>query len=76
MYFDKGLEPPSWVLGDIATISGTKGIVFPSVLVAGVNLVLYTELLDANDRLRVYDPEGGLPRNQRSWEEDRVPPTP
>ncbi|TQK03150.1 RES family NAD+ phosphorylase [Herbaspirillum sp. SJZ107] len=76
LYFDKGVEPPSWVMGDIAMASGTKGIVFPSVLVAGINLVLYTELLDANDRLSVYDPDGGLPRNQRSWEEDRAPPAP
>jgi RES domain-containing protein len=76
LYFDKGVEPPSWVLGDIAMASGAKGIVFPSVLAVGINLVLYTDLLDANDRLSVYDPGGGLPRNQRSWEEDGTPPVP
>ena len=74
--FDKGVEPPSWVLGDIAMASGAKGILFPSVLVSGVNLVLYTDLLDASDRLSVYDPDGGLPRNQRSWEESRPRPMP
>ncbi|WP_020654092.1 RES family NAD+ phosphorylase [Massilia niastensis] len=68
LHFDKDVEPPSWVLGDIAMAAGAKGILFPSVLVPGVNLVLYTELLDADDRLDVYDPDGGLPRNQRSWE--------
>jgi RES domain-containing protein len=68
LHFDKDVEPPSWVLGDIALAAGAKGILFPSVLVAGTNLVLYTEQLDANDRLTVYDPDGGLPRNQRSWE--------
>jgi RES domain-containing protein len=67
LHFDKDVEPPSWVLGDIAMASGAKGILFPSVLVAGINLVLYTELLDANDRLSVYDPDDGLPRDQRSW---------
>lgn len=68
LHFDKDVEPPSWVLGDIALTGGAKGILFPSVLVTGNNLVLYTEQLDANDRLAVYDPDGGLPRNQLSWE--------
>ena len=76
LHFDKDVEPPSWVLGDIAMASGAKGILFPSVLVAGINLVIYTELLDADDRLSVYDPDDGLPRNQRSWEAGGSPSVP
>ena len=68
LHFDKNVEPPSWVLGDIVLAAGAKGILFPSVLVTGTNLVVYTEQLDANDSLAVYDPDGGLPRNQLSWE--------
>lgn len=68
LHFDKGVEPPSWVLGDMTLAEGAKGILFPSVLVTGTNLVLYTEQLDAADHLAVYDPDGALPRDQRSWE--------
>jgi hypothetical protein len=53
LHFDKDVEPPSWVLGDIALAAGAQGILFPSVLVTGTNLVLYTEQLDTNDRLTV-----------------------
>lgn len=67
LHFDKAVEPPSWVLGDIALAAGAKGILFSSVLTTGINLVLYTEQLDATDILDVYDPDGGLPRDQRSW---------
>lgn len=67
LHFDKAVEPPSWVLGDMALAAGAKGILFSSVLTAGTNLVLYTEQLDATDILSVYDPDGGLPRDQRSW---------
>lgn len=35
---------------------------------SGTNLVLYTETLTENDRLEVYDPQGDLPRDGRSWQ--------
>lgn len=55
------------MLGDLALEAGAKGILFPSVLTPGTNLVVYTEQLDATDTLSVYDPDGGLPRDQSSW---------
>lgn len=68
LWFNQRVEPPSWVLADEAITAGAKGILFPSRLSpGGVNLVLYSELLGAADRIEVHDPAGALPKNQDSW---------
>jgi RES domain-containing protein len=64
------IEPPSWLLGDIAIERGSKGILFPSTRhPGGFNLVVYTQQLDDGDELSAYDPRGDLPSNQDSWRE-------
>ena len=68
LWFDRSIEPPSWVLADEALAAGAKGILFGSTVTpGGFNLVVYTELLDTQDRLEVHDPTGALPKNQDSW---------
>lgn len=57
----EGIEPPSWLMGDIAIESGAKGVLFPSTkLPTGLNLVVYTERLGPTDVLRAIDPRGDL----------------
>jgi len=68
LWFNRHIEPPSWVLADEAMASGMKGILFPSRLSpGGLNLVVYTDLLEESDRVEAYDPAGALPKNQDSW---------
>ncbi|WP_229205839.1 RES family NAD+ phosphorylase [Duganella sp. Leaf126] len=67
MVFNDRIEPPSWVIGDLAVAAGAKGILFDSVIAAGSNLVLYTHLLTAGDVIHPYDPARSLPRDQASW---------
>ena len=68
LWFNQGVEPPSWVLADEATTAGAKGILFASKLAPnGMNLVVYNDMLGADDSLQVYDPAGALPKNQDSW---------
>ena len=51
-----------------ALAAGAKGILFASKLEAGgLNLVVYNDLLAADDTVQVYDPTGALPKNQDSW---------
>ncbi len=62
------VEPPSWVLADEALAVGAKGILFASRLSpGGTNLVVYNELLAADNALQPYDPTAALPKNQESW---------
>ncbi|MBB3192572.1 RES family NAD+ phosphorylase [Halomonas cerina] len=69
LWFNKHIEPPSWLLADIALEAGAAGILFPSMAnPGGTNLVLYTEALQEEDRLVAYDPADDLPKDQRSWE--------
>lgn len=69
LWFNGNIEPPSWILGDLALEAGAVGILFPSMAnPGGTNLVIYTEALDRDDRLEAYDPHGDLPKNSRSWE--------
>jgi RES domain-containing protein len=69
LWFNQHVEPPSWLLADAALEAGAVGILFPSIANPdGTNLVLYTEALEASDRLEAYDPTGDLPKNQQSWE--------
>lgn len=62
------IEPPSWLLGDLALEQEAKGILFPSTRHAGgANLVVYSRRLEAGDDLSAYDPRGDLPLDQESW---------
>lgn len=68
LWFDHRVEPPSWVLGDEAIATGASGILFKSTAnPSGRNLVLFTNCLDSDNRIEVYDPSGFLPKNQDSW---------
>ena len=68
LWFNQRVEPPSWVLADEAIAAAAKGIVFASKLApSGLNLVVYNDLLAADDTLQVHDPTGALPKNQDSW---------
>ena len=61
--------PPSWLLGDDAIRSGAAGLLFPSThRTSGLNLVVFIANLTTVDRLAVHDPDGMLPKDQRSWE--------
>lgn len=61
--------PPSWLLGDEAIRLGAAGLLFPSThQAAGTNLVVFIANLTTADRLAVHDPDGMLPKDQRSWE--------
>lgn len=69
LWFNERIEPPCWLLGDMAIEEGVKGILFPSLAnPAGTNLVLYTDQLDERDVLEAYDPRGDLPRDASSWQ--------
>ncbi|MPQ55234.1 RES family NAD+ phosphorylase [Duganella sp. FT27W] len=67
MVFNEKIEPPSWVIGDLVMSTGTKGILFNSVITGGSNLVLYTDMLAPTDVIKPYDPTQSLPRDQASW---------
>ena len=68
LWFNRRVEPPSWVLADEAIVAGAKGLLFASRLVdGGRNLVVYNDMLQDDDLLKVYDPAGELPKNQDSW---------
>ncbi len=68
LWFNRQIEPPSWVLADEAIAEGAKGILFPSCFSPeGVNLVLYPDFLKDTDIIEVHDPAGALPKNQDSW---------
>jgi RES domain-containing protein len=68
LWFNQRIEPPSWVIGDVAIAAGASGILFRSRLVeGGANLVIYPAMLATNDAIAVFDPGGTLPKNQDSW---------
>lgn len=61
-------DPPCWLLGDGLIRDGLKGLMFPSYRRSGgTNLVLFSANLEPVDRVVAHDPEGKLPRDQRSW---------
>jgi len=71
--FARGMQPPTWVLSDWVREANHKGIVFPSLLESqGLNVVIYNDRLDANNWVKVLDPTGELPKDQKSWS---APPT-
>src|SRR3546814_15407369 len=56
--FDLHIEPPSWVLGDMALEARLSGIVFPSLThEGGANIVAYVGKLAKADRIDVNDPD-------------------
>ena len=69
LWFNERVEPPSWLLGDMTLEARGTGILFPSQInPSGTNLVLFTEALAEDDMLKVYDPDGRLPRDSSAWE--------
>jgi RES domain-containing protein len=67
-WFNKRIEPPSWVLADEVIAAGAAGLLFRSTVTSGgTNLVLYVDVLGTKDKVDVYDPAGALPKNQDSW---------
>lgn len=69
LWFNRHIEPPSWVLGDDAIAAGAKGILFMSrARRGGTNLIVYTDVVGAGDSIAVYDPRHDLPKNQESWD--------
>lgn len=66
--FDRHIEPPTWVLADMALARGCTGILFPSLAhEGGTNLVVYSDRLQDGNSVTVNDPDGRLPRDQSSW---------
>lgn len=71
MALDLKVEPPCWVLGDLALDAGAAGILFPSTVHSGgTNLVLFNSSGLPADTLSVYDPQRQLPRDPTSWPEE------
>ena len=77
--FFRGLRPGAWS-ADWAEVGcdwkyiarierhGLKGLLFPSYRYSGgTNLVLFSANLGPADRVTPHDPNGKLPRDQRSW---------
>ena len=61
------VEPPSWVLGDLARAANAVGILYRSVRdPALLCLVLYPEF-SSRFLAPVFDPKGDLPSNADSW---------
>lgn len=68
LWFNQHIEPPSWVLGDLALDAGAKGVLFKSRIASeGTNLVLYTDVFTETDTIDIHDPQHALPKNQASW---------
>ncbi len=68
LWFDKRIEPPSWILGDMVVAAAAKGLLFKSnIRAGGINLVLYPSTFTNEDSLTAYDPAHTLPRNTDSW---------
>ncbi len=69
MAFLEGVEPPSWVIGDIVRDAGYPGILYRSARRAdGFCLVLFPQLPgQAGFIARAHDPAKSLPRDDSSW---------
>lgn len=69
--FIEDIEPPTWLMADEVMSSDASGLLFPSTKrPGGVNLVIYPDRLHGGDSLQVHDPEGSLPKSQKSWAAD------
>lgn len=66
-----GREPPSWHIARRLMAEGFSGILVPSFAPGATpddhNLVLWTWSDAPPRQVRVFDPSGRLPRDQRSW---------
>lgn len=68
LWFERHIEPPSWVLADLVLENGDTGILFPSQAhEGGTNVVVFTDRLKDGNLITVNDPDGRLPRDQSSW---------
>jgi len=69
MAFLDGVEPPSWVIGDLVREAGHAGILYRSTRRAGgVCLVLFPEMQGVTGfEATAHDPAGQLPRDAASW---------
>jgi len=69
MAFLDGVEPPSWVIGDLVRDAGHAGILYRSTRRAGgVCLVLFPEMQGVTGfEASVHDPAAQLPRDAASW---------
>lgn len=69
--FLQGIEPPSWVIGDLVREAGRPGILYRSTRdPSGTCLVLFPELAASTGFVAsVHDPDRQLPHDQRSWSE-------
>nr|WP_329604760.1 RES family NAD+ phosphorylase [Pseudomonas fulva] len=66
--FNDGVEPPSWIIGDLAIEADCAGILFESVAnPGGRNLVLFTDQLPVHGNIVINDLRGDLPTDQSSW---------
>jgi RES domain-containing protein len=67
----KGIEPASWIVSNRLRANGASGILVPSFANGSgsddVNLVLWRWGQSPPHQVLPYDPEGRLPKNQRSW---------
>lgn len=62
MKFDLHIEPPTWVLSDLALAEGHTGILFPSQAHdGGTNVVVYVDRLKNGNAVVVNDPDGQPP---------------
>jgi hypothetical protein len=70
MAFLEGVEPPTWVIGDIVRDAGYPGILYRSARDAeGVCLVLFPGMQERSGFMaRAHDPAGRLPRDGSSWQ--------
>ena len=69
MAFLEGVEPPSWVIGDLVREAGHSGILYRSTRHAGgVCLVLFPDVQSQSGFIaRAHDPAHALPRDDASW---------
>jgi RES domain-containing protein len=68
---ETGRPVPSWALSDRLRAQGTVGMIVPSYCpgapVGTRNLVLWRWTGHPPHSVRIYDPDGTLPRNDASW---------
>jgi RES domain-containing protein len=69
MAFLEGVEPPSWVIGDIVRDVGHPGILYRSARQpGGICLILFSDVqAESGFTARTHDPTNALPRNDLSW---------
>ncbi len=66
--FNLGVEPVTWIMGDIAMEMQADGILFPSQAhEGGTNLVVFNSSDIRGGGLDVIDPDGDLPQDGSSW---------